>query len=127
MQRPKRTFYTKGAKPKYLYSSKYFRSASHSYLLICKFEDSRCSNIKLSLMKIFEVTSKHLTFHSLTMRPMDQRFPKRVKAYQMYLIKMNVKRNQNPDIWRYKKDDKNSLMSRLRKISDPYLKIILLL
>ena len=89
MQRPKQTFYTKGAKPKH---AKYFRSASDAYLLICKYEDSRCSNIKLSLMKIFEVTSKHLTFHSLTIRPMEQRFPKRVKAYQMYFIKMNVKR-----------------------------------
>ena len=97
MQRPKRTFYTKGVKPKYMYSSKYFRSASQSYLLICKFEDSRCSNIKLSLMKIFEVTSKHLTFHSLIIRPTEQRFPERVKAYQMYFIKMNVKNNQKED------------------------------
>ena len=58
---------------------------------------------------------------------MEQRFPKRVKAYQMYIIKMNVKRNQNPDIWRYKNDDRNSIMSRHRKISDPYLKNTLLL
>ena len=28
---------------------------------------------------------------------MEQRFPKRVKAYQMHFIKMNVKRNQNED------------------------------
>ena len=37
MQRPKRTFYTKGAKPKHV---KYFKSASHAYLFICKYEDS---------------------------------------------------------------------------------------
>ena len=125
MQRPKQTFYTKRAKTKH---AKYFRSASDTYLLICKYEDSRCSNIKLSLMKIFEVTSKHLTFHSLIIRPTEQRFPERVKAYQMYFIKMNVKRNQNEnEIENMENLTKNSLMSRLRKISDPYLRNILLL
>ena len=110
MQRPKRTFYTKGVKPKYLHSSKYFRSASHSYLLICKFEDSRCSNIKLSLMKIFEVTSKHLTFHSLIINPTEQRFPERVTAFQMYFIKMNVKNNQKED----EMENAENLMKKLQ-------------
>ena len=48
-------------------------------------------------MKIFEVTSKHLNFHSLIIRPTEQRFPERVKAYQVYFIKMNVKNNQKED------------------------------